>query len=1046
MKGHPRQRNQEGYNAPIMDNPLEVYPPHTSPYGSFQQQPRMTTEIPQVSPSMGSPYQQNAYQRQAPGNPPFLAHAMPFQTGLPIDQAQTQMVYLSYPNSYPQLIPQIMPQQHQFPAAIPQSRPQFPRYANQSQPFVQPRFSQSNNPAQYFTPFPHTNGQVPLQVPPTTQQPPPQKRERKPLAIVDPNTNEEVSISPDSVSRSRSESTSEGPKQPDNSEQIKVEFAKQVAATIGESPPVDVPSSIESSVVDQQVESELMVPPAFIDTSMPPPLKSAEPTQERPSLLNGVTEELVVPEKKLEEEPAPSIEIVSPSMGSPYQQNAYQRQAPGSPPFLAHAMPFQTGLPIDQAQAQMVYLSYLNSYPQLIPQIIPQQHQFPAAIPQSRPQFPRYANQSQPFVQPRFSQSKNPAQIFTPFPQTNGQVPLQVPPTTQQPPQQKSERKPLAIVDPNTNEEVTKSRDSVSRSRSESTSELLSSKEIILGKSIFSGSNSFILHFQEEERTRNISEELREEKEKIECQRQEEQPRQLHLEEERTLFEEERRKFEQEKRKLKEEAQRKCAEEKELLEKERARKAKEVEKQMEEMDKRKQDIEKQLHEERNRNERLEVEKEHLREEQVRLEKELKVFKEEISKFKQEKLELKREAERKCEQEKKLLKEKWAKASIKLQKQFENARKLLEKERAEKVEELEKQLEEVKQRTRDNEKQMQQEREKTERKKEVEEQNLYRGLLRLREERKLFEEEMRKFDQEKMKLEEEAERKSDQEKRLLEERARLVEELKKQLEKEQHFQEEKERQEQERRKKQQQEEKRREAEEEKRKKAINEEICRIEEERRRLKEEKQQAEEKKIKEEEIRLLKVQEEWLKSKHKEEMSLLEKKRNDALKQIQSQTTHRNLTLNSSLVKNDSSLDETTDADHIEDALKEEPQKGLNPALSEAKPENSLHKATRVAAKEGINVSKTYLPPHARANRPLTCFDGISKQKGGNSRAEVSSWRRSTSGADENLSWRLRTRGESSERCSGQFKDNRPKHFEECEHRDHNECELDRHEQGLD
>ena len=63
---------------------------------------------------------------------------------------------------------------------------------------------------------------------------------------------------------------------------------------------------------------------------------------------------------------------------------------------------------------------------------------------------------------------------------------------------------------------------------------------------------------------------------------------------------------------------------------------------------------------------------------------------------------------------------------------------------------------------------------------------------------------------------------------------------------------------------------------------------------------------------------------------MSLLEKKRNDALKQIQSQTTHRNLTLNSSLVKNDSSLDETTDADHIEDALKEEPQKGLNPALS--------------------------------------------------------------------------------------------------------------------
>ena len=78
--------------------------------------------------------------------------------------------------------------------------------------------------------------------------------------------------------------------------------------------------------------------------------------------------------------------------------------------------------------------------------------------------------------------------------------------------------------------------------------------------------------------------------------------------------------------------------------------------------------------------------------------------------------------------------------------------------------------------------MQQEREKTERKKEVEEQNLYRGLLRLQEERKLFEEEMRKFDQEKIQLEEEAERKNDQEKRFLEERARLVEELKKQLKK------------------------------------------------------------------------------------------------------------------------------------------------------------------------------------------------------------------------------------------------------------------------
>ncbi|KAK2702922.1 hypothetical protein QYM36_018505, partial [Artemia franciscana] len=98
-----------------------------------------------------------------------------------------------------------------FPVAIPQGRPQFPRYAIQSQPFVQLRFSQSNNPAQYFTPFPHRNGQVPLQVPPTTQQPLPQKRKRKPLPIVDPNTNEEVSISPDTVNRSRSESTSEFP-------------------------------------------------------------------------------------------------------------------------------------------------------------------------------------------------------------------------------------------------------------------------------------------------------------------------------------------------------------------------------------------------------------------------------------------------------------------------------------------------------------------------------------------------------------------------------------------------------------------------------------------------------------------------------------------------------------------------------------------------------------------------------------------------------------------------------------------------------------------
>ncbi|KAK2710995.1 hypothetical protein QYM36_012234 [Artemia franciscana] len=79
-----------------------------------------------------------------------------------------------------------------FPAAILQIRPQFPRYANQSSPFVQPRFSHSKNPAQYFTPFPHTNGKVPLQVLPATQKPIPQNRETMLHAIVDPNTNEEV--------------------------------------------------------------------------------------------------------------------------------------------------------------------------------------------------------------------------------------------------------------------------------------------------------------------------------------------------------------------------------------------------------------------------------------------------------------------------------------------------------------------------------------------------------------------------------------------------------------------------------------------------------------------------------------------------------------------------------------------------------------------------------------------------------------------------------------------------------------------------------------
>jgi hypothetical protein len=63
---------------------------------------------------------------------------------------------------------------------------------------------------------------------------------------------------------------------------------------------------------------------------------------------------------------------------------------------------------------------------------------------------------------------------------------------------------------------------------------------------------------------------------------------------------------------------------------------------------------------------------------------------------------------------------------------------------------------------------------------------------------------------------------------------------------------------------------------------------------------------------------------------MSSLEIKRNDALKHIQPQTTHRNLTSHGSLVKNDSSLDETTDADHIENAPEEEFQKELNSALS--------------------------------------------------------------------------------------------------------------------
>ncbi|XP_065569378.1 titin-like [Artemia franciscana] len=55
-------------------------------------------------------------------------------------------------------------------------------------------------------------------------------------------------------------------------------------------------------------------PLASVLDSVEPPLKSSEPAPKQPILINGVTEEPMVPEKQLEEKPIPDIEIGEPSV------------------------------------------------------------------------------------------------------------------------------------------------------------------------------------------------------------------------------------------------------------------------------------------------------------------------------------------------------------------------------------------------------------------------------------------------------------------------------------------------------------------------------------------------------------------------------------------------------------------------------------------------------------------------------------------------------------------------------------------------------------
>ncbi|KAK2719155.1 hypothetical protein QYM36_004852 [Artemia franciscana] len=97
--------------------------------------------------------------------------------------------------------------------------------------------------------FSHAVG-TPAQLVPIMQQPVPSEIARKALSIIDPTTDKETSKT-ELACQSRTESTSEEPRQPDNSEQIKVGLENMVIATFEEPAVADVPSTEESSNKDQ---------------------------------------------------------------------------------------------------------------------------------------------------------------------------------------------------------------------------------------------------------------------------------------------------------------------------------------------------------------------------------------------------------------------------------------------------------------------------------------------------------------------------------------------------------------------------------------------------------------------------------------------------------------------------------------------------------------------------------------------------------------------------------------------------------------------------
>ncbi|XP_065575490.1 nucleolar RNA helicase 2-B-like, partial [Artemia franciscana] len=101
--------------------------------------------------------------------------------------------------------------------------------------------------------FSHAVG-TPAQLVPIMQQPVPSEIARKALSIIDPTTDKETSKT-ELACQSRTESTSEEPRQPDNSEQIKVGLENMVIATFEEPAVADVPSTEESSNKDQIFDS-----------------------------------------------------------------------------------------------------------------------------------------------------------------------------------------------------------------------------------------------------------------------------------------------------------------------------------------------------------------------------------------------------------------------------------------------------------------------------------------------------------------------------------------------------------------------------------------------------------------------------------------------------------------------------------------------------------------------------------------------------------------------------------------------------------------------